>query len=115
MMRLKVRDLKIVYLKRKVVERDKEANVITKYSDTPILLKMNVQSSDGRMAVERYGERLKYYKNCKYQGKEHLKEGDGICVYVSKESKPDYFIKSILDYSTHLNIELERILKENGD
>ena len=57
MMRLKVRDLKIVYLKRKVVERDKEANVITKYSDTPIKLKMNVQSSDGRMADERYGER----------------------------------------------------------
>ena len=106
MMRLKVRDLKIVYLKRKVVERDKEANVIIKYSDTPIPLKMNVQSSDGRMAVERYGERLKYYKNCKYQGKEHLKEGDGICVYV---------IKSILDYSTHFNVELERILKENGD
>ena len=39
MMRLKVRDLKIVYLKRKVVERDKEANVITKYSDNPIPLK----------------------------------------------------------------------------
>lgn len=113
-MRLKVRDLRTVYWKKRLTTRDNEANVITSYEKVGAPLKMNVQSSDGQLGVERYGERLKYYKNCKYQGTASIKEGDGICVDVSETDEPDYKVRSILDYSTHQNIELERILKDDG-
>lgn len=43
-----------------------------------------------------------------YDGDCEINEGDGICVYVSKESKPDYKVISIKRYS-HLAIELEKI------
>ena len=43
-----------------------------------------------------------------YDGQETLNEGDGICVYVSNESEPDYKVISIKRYS-HLVIELEKI------
>lgn len=43
-----------------------------------------------------------------YDGPENLNEGDGICVFVDKDSKPDYKIISIKPYS-HQLIELEKI------
>ena len=43
-----------------------------------------------------------------YDGAESINEGDGICVYVSKDSEPDYKVISIKRYS-HLFIELEKI------
>ena len=43
-----------------------------------------------------------------YDGSETLNEDDGICVYVSKDSEPDYKIISIKRYS-HMMIELEKI------
>ena len=43
-----------------------------------------------------------------YDGTEKLNEGDGICVFVEKDSKPDYKIISIKQYS-HQLIELEKI------
>ena len=52
-----------------------------------------------------------YRESCKYQGNE-LKEGrdenNGICLYVDKDSDPDYKIKSIQPYSTHISVMLER-------
>ena len=43
-----------------------------------------------------------------YDGPEKLEEGDGVCVFVGMDSKPDYKILSIKPYS-HQLIELEKI------
>jgi len=106
------RDLSTVYLKRIDPEKkqDDEGNDITHYLEG-IPLKMNVQSASGSVNATLYGAKLSSMKSCKYQGDE-LKEGrdenSGICLYVGKDSHPDYRIKSIQPFSTHLNVMLER-------
>lgn len=111
-MRLMKRDLRMVYLKRidQTNEQDEEGNDQVNYLD-PIALEMNVQSASGAVNATIYGSKLSSMKSCKYQGNE-LKEGrdenSGICLYVDKDSDPDYKIKSIQPCSTHINVMLER-------
>lgn len=109
-MRLRKRDLATVYLKKRLVEEDNEGNDNVSFSDKPIELTMNVQSAGGQVAATIYGERLPYIKSCKYQGeliKPKRNENDGICLYVESAQEPDFFIKSIQPFSTHLNVTLE--------
>lgn len=112
-MRLKVSDLRTVYLKKRTNTEDDEGNIIQGFGE-PIELKMNVQQANGTLNVQLYGLKLIYMLACKYQGDEILQgvnENDGICVYVDKEASPDYVIKTIENYSKHKNIMLERIDK----
>ncbi|MCH4169411.1 MAG: hypothetical protein LKF42_09160 [Streptococcaceae bacterium] len=111
-MRLRNNDLTTVYLRRVDAEntQDDEGNDIINYLKA-IELKMNVQSASGSVNAQIYGSKLSSMKSCKYQGNE-LKEGRdencGVCVYVSKDSTPDYKISSIQTFSTHINVMLER-------
>ena len=109
-MRLRKRDLTTVYLKRTVLSQDDEGNDIIKYLD-PIALEMNVQSASGAVNAQIYGSKLSSMKSCKYQGsdlKEGIDENSGVCVYVDKDERPDYKIRSIQPFSTHINVMLER-------
>jgi hypothetical protein len=112
-MRLMKRDLITVYLRRATITQDEEFNDVIAW-ENPIALEINVQSASGAVNATIYGSKLSSMKSCKYQGNE-LKEGrdenSGICLYVDKDSDPDYKIKSIQPYSTHINVMLER----NGD
>lgn len=109
-MRLMKRDLITVYLRRATITQDEEFNDVIAW-ESPIALEVNVQSASGAVNATIYGSKLSSMKSCKYQGDE-LKEGrdenSGICVYVDKDSDPDYKIKSIQPYSTHINVMLER-------
>lgn len=111
-MRLREQDLQTVFLKKRAKVKDNEGVEKVGYSSDYTLLRMNVQSAGGSVAAQIYGDRLPYIKSCKYQGDE-LKEGqnekDGVCVYVDSNADPDFFIKSIQSFSTHLNIMLERL------
>lgn len=110
-MRLRVRDNKTVYLKKRIVESDKEGNDLVYYSDDPVEIEMTVQAAGGKIMAAVYGEKLPYVKSCKYQGdelKENENELDGICLYVSQDKEPDYRIKVIQTFSTHLNVTLEK-------
>ncbi len=111
-MRLREKDLTTVYLKQRIVSEDQKGNKIISYSEDVTKLEMNIQSAGGAVSAQIYGERLPYIKSCKYQGdliKENKNELDGICLNVSSEQEPDYEIKSILPFSKHLNVTLERI------
>ena len=111
-MRLREKDLTTVYLKKRAVVRDEEGEKTEVYSLEGVPLRMNVQSAGGSVAAQIYGDRLPYIKSCKYQGSllNPLKnEKDGICLGVPPDEKPDYFIRSIQPYSTHLNVTLERL------
>lgn len=111
-MRLKKSDLTTVYLKRVDPEnkQDEEGNDQINYL-APVALEMNVQSASGGANATIYGSKLSSMKSCKYQGGE-LKEGrdesSGICLCVDKNDHPDYKIKSIQPFSTHINVMLER-------
>ncbi len=109
-MRLMKRDLITVYLRRATITQDEEFNDVIAW-ESPIALEINVQSASGSVNATLYGSKLSSMKSCKYQGNE-LKEGrdenSGICLYVDKDSEPDYKIKSIQPYSTHINVMLER-------
>lgn len=110
-MRLRERDLQIVYLKKRKVTHDEEAEEIITYPFDPIELSMNVQAASGTVNAQIYGSKLETMKACKYQGdkiSESQNELDGICVYVGKDEEPDFTIKSIQTFSTHKNIMLER-------
>ncbi|MEY8514477.1 hypothetical protein [Lactococcus taiwanensis] len=109
-MRLMKRDLTTVYLRRVTITQDEEFNDVIAWQ-SPIALEMNVQSASGSVNATLYGAKLSSMKACKYQGNE-LKEGrdenSGVCLYVDKDSDPDYRIKSIQPFSTHINVMLER-------
>lgn len=110
-MRLRERDLQTVYLKKRKVSHDEEAEEIITYPFDPIELSMNVQAASGTVNAQIYGSKLETMKACKYQGdmiNEAQNELDGVCVYVGKEDEPDFTIKSIQTFSTHKNIMLER-------
>lgn len=110
-MRLRERDLQIVYLKKRKVTHDEEAEEIIIYPFDPIELSMNVQAASGTVNAQIYGSKLETMKACKYQGdtiNEAQNELDGVCVYVGKDEEPDFTIKSIQTFSTHKNIMLER-------
>lgn len=105
---MRITNKKSYYLKRKKKVEDDEGGKYDSYSDEPIDIKARIWPASGKIQAEIYGERLKYINNMLYDGDIELIEGDGICVYVSKESKPDYRIISIKPFS-HLTIELEKI------
>ena len=110
-MRLREKDLAPVYLKKRIVIRDEEGEKQVVYSPDSTELLMNVQSAGGMVNAQIYGERLPYIKSCKYQGNQLVageNENDGVCVYVPKEDEPDYFIKAMQPFRTHVNVTLEK-------
>lgn len=105
---MRIKNKKTYYLKRKVmVEDEEEGGKYPGYSE-PIEIKANISPASGKLQSEIYGQRLNYILNMLYDEDVQMVEDDGICVYVPKESDPDYKIISIKRYS-HLFIELEKI------
>lgn len=114
-MRLRERDMTTVYLKARIITRDEEGDKTISYSSNAEPLRMNVQSAGGVVNAQIYGGRLPYIKTCKYQGDGLMpgkNEKDGICLYVDSASEPDYEILSIEPFSEHLNVKLEKLIKE---
>lgn len=105
---MRIKNKKIYYLKRKVVMEDDECNKYTDYSEIAIEVKANISPANGRIQSQVYGDRLNYILNMLFDGDEEIIEGDGICVFVNKDSYPDYKVISIKPYS-HKLIELEKI------
>lgn len=104
---MRIKNKKTYYLKKKTLIEDDEGGKYPGYSEG-IEINANISPASGRLQAEIYGERLNYILNMLYEGSESINEGDGICVYVSKDNEPDYKVISIKQYS-HLFIELERI------
>ena len=96
---MRIKNKKTYYLKRKTLIEDNEGGKYPGYLEKSI-----------EIQAEIYGERLNYILNMLYDEDTEIVEGDGICVYVSKDNEPDYKVISIKRYS-HLVIELEKIQK----
>lgn len=105
---MRIKNKKTYYLKKKTIIEDNEGGRYPGYSEESIKVQANIYPASGKLQAEIYGERLNYILNMLYDGQESINEGDGICVYVSKDNEPDYKVISIKKYS-HLFIELEKI------
>ncbi|MEG2412394.1 MAG: hypothetical protein RSB15_06410 [Clostridium sp.] len=105
---MRIKNKKLYYIKKKVIIRDNEGGKYPGYLE-PIEIKANISPASGKLQAEIYGERHNYILNMLYDEQMELIEGDGVCVYVSKDSEPDYKIISIKRYS-HRVIELEKIV-----
>lgn len=84
-----------------------------------------VWPAGGKLQAELYGQRINDIRNCRmdgdyeivtddkghvsyHMGDRSLREGDGICLYVSGDHEPDYRILSIRP-CRFLTLEVERL------
>lgn len=89
------------------MEKNKEGGTRVLYEE-PVEIRATIWPAGGRVQAEMYGEKLAYMKNMAYEGKEEMREGDGICVFAGPEEQPDYKIVSIKPEYSPKMIELER-------
>lgn len=101
--------MKSYHLRRRKTGKDSEGGSIVEYEEA-VEIKAIIWPAGGRVQAEMYGERLSYIKNMEYGGAEAMQEGDGICVFVGPEEKPDYKIISIKPEYSPKVMELERII-----
>ncbi len=122
-MRMKRSRIRAYNLKNKIQSKDKEGAPVTSYTDA-IELCGEVWPAGGRLQTKQYGNRIDSIVNCKIAGSYQivpegnhckyvfadfeLREDDGICIYVTPESDPDYRIISIKPYKP-LYMEAERL------
>lgn len=110
-MRLKRSRLKQYYHRKRIIVKDKEGGTSESF-DPALPFTAEVWPAGGKLQAEMYGERLAYIRNIRIDGKYEihpdgkgilhyvcsdmdLVEGDGICLYVSGDSEPDYKVISI--------------------
>lgn len=114
-MRLKRSRVKAYYLKEHRTEKDRERNAVTVYGN-PKMFYGEVWPAAGKVQAEQYGEKLSYVRNVKIEGNYTIRtdekgvshyvfpggldvvESHGLCLYVSRDDKPDYKIISIKPY-----------------
>ncbi len=123
-MRLKRNRLKQYHHRPAEARKDNEGNSYAEYGPGhPITAE--IWPAGGKLQAELYGPRLSYIRNCWLDGDyktqtdekgrvsylldtQLIREGDGICLYVPRESDPDYKIIAIRPYR-HLYMELEKL------
>lgn len=96
-MRLRESLKKPVYLRKRNIVKDNEANTISTFGDPITLVDAITWQASGTVQAQQYGEDLQYIRNMHYEGVEDISEGDCICVKVGPYSDPDYEVISIND------------------
>ncbi len=123
-MRIKRSRLAQFYLRKRISEKDKEGCSTDAWGEAVPFVGEQWPAS-GKVQVQQYGDRLNYILNLKLDGNYKIvyenkivsfdfgdglvfREQDGICIFVGKDSIPDYRIISIKPYR-QLKMELEKI------
>lgn len=124
-MRLKRSRVKQYYHKQRFTKKDNESGTYEEYG-AAFGFRGEVWPGSGKVQAQMYGEKLSYIRNVKIEGRYtvstdskgrthyvypdglDITESDGLCLYASKESDPDYKIISIKPYNP-LRLEAEKI------
>lgn len=124
-MRLKRSRVKQYFLRKMIPQKDSEGSAYMEYGEAASWMG-EVWPAGGKLQQEMYGLRLPYIRNIRIQGSYSVEtdekgilhyifsdgldiaEGDGLCLYVGKESEPDYKIISVSPYR-FLRLEAERL------
>ncbi len=125
-MRMKRSRVKQYYHKKAETIKDGEGGTSVEYQPS-VLFKGEVWPAGGKIQAQQYGDKLSYIQNLRIQGDYTVKqdekgilhyvfskdldivEGDGLCLYVDKDSEPDYRIISIKPYKP-LRLEVEKLV-----
>ena len=87
---------------------DDEGCISGGYSNTAQTVDAYIYPASGRVQSEMYGERLAYMLNMIVNSPAAIKEKDGICVF---GSEVDYRVISVAQYTEHMQIMLEKVVK----
>ncbi len=124
-MRIKRSRLKMYHHRRAIPKKDSEGNSYLEYGPESQFM-AEMWPAGGKLQMELYGMRTPYIRNCRIDGKYEilydesgreyyrvsgldLREGDGICLDVPGDTRPDYKVIAIRPYR-FLTLEVERIL-----
>jgi hypothetical protein len=107
-MRLRQRDLRTVYLKKRIPGTEDDGTSYEDYVDTSTSIQANIHPAGGKLMAEMYGQRLAYMKTMRYEGDASIEEGDGLCVDVPATEKPDYKVVAVHPWDVKV-YDLERI------
>lgn len=75
-------------------EKDDEGNTYFTYNN-PEEISAIIRHASGRADVAQYGEKLGYILKMQYEDGENIAVDDGVCVYVDKDSEPDYKVVDV--------------------
>ena len=124
-MRIKQNRLKTYHVRKVSMAKDREGSTYPEYASA-VSFRGEIWPAGGKIQAEMYGNRLSYIQNMKIRGNYKVKsdekgilhyvyengldimEGDGMCLYVSPDAKPDYKIISIKPYKP-LRLEVKKI------
>jgi hypothetical protein len=109
MARLRQRDLKPYTVKNRIPVKDADGTTFEDWDRRGFTIRANIKPAGGKLAAETYGERLAYMLTALIEGDTTLNEGDGICVFVSSASKPDYKVVAFPRWTSHSTVMLEAI------
>ena len=114
-MRLRQSRLETYYHRKRMVKKDREGSTYEEYSAASSFSGESWPAS-GKVQAQQYGQRLGYIRNVKIDGGYAIKPDengrlhyilDGICLFVSENTEPDYRIVAIKPYR-FLTLEVER-------
>lgn len=81
------------YLRKPTSTKDSEGNTYKTYGSATEIEAI-IRHKSRFLDTAQYGERISDVLSMQYEGTTAISEGDGICVFVSSDSDPDYEVKS---------------------
>lgn len=109
-MRLRQRDLKPYTVKPCISLQEPDGTTSASWDSDSHVIKANIQPAGGKLMAEMYGERLAYMLTAYVESGTIISETDGVCVYVSAASDPDYRVVAAPPWSSHSVITLEKVI-----
>lgn len=88
-MRLRERDKKTVYLRRRSTTQNEHLDTVVSWGPA-IELRAAHQPAGGTLVAQVYGERVRGMRTLFYDGPVAIVESDGFCLYVAPTAAPDY-------------------------
>lgn len=111
MTRLPERDRRDVYLRRRgEAALDAYGEPLARWGP-PVLMRPIAQPAASVLDMQMYGERVKRMLRLYYDGDIKMREGDGLCIDVSRDQAPDYLVVSAMRWD-QWELDVER---QTGD
>jgi hypothetical protein len=115
-MRLRERDKKTVYLRRRTgTDQNEHLDTIVLWGEA-VQLRAVHQPAGGSIDAQIYGDRLRSMRTMYYDGPEIINAADGFCLNVEPTEAPDYRVSGPpQEWQGHVVVQLEFVSPERRD